>query len=117
MKYFIGQCRNCGGQIFWDTAGRKCIFHSIGDCLCECPYPKVFMEWWDENSCPFNIETFYSAWENSRQSLKNACEELDELIKTGSDLTLNKNQKLMIYDKLWNIIEAETIIGLLEKLA
>ena len=116
MKYFIGRCNKCEGDIFWDTVAEKCIFHSVEDCLCECPYPRQFMVWWDENSCPFNIETFFSAWKNSRQSLKNACEELEELLETGGELVLNKNQKWMVYDKRWNIIEAETILGLLGEL-
>jgi len=117
MKYFIGWCSKCGGDMFWSSDEGKCIFHSVGGCLCECLYPKQFMEWWDEHSCPYNINTFFSAWENSQQQIKVACEKLEELIKTGSELVFSRNKKWMVCDKNWEATTSKTIFGLLEKLA
>jgi hypothetical protein len=71
MINIIGICDKCGGNVYYDTKKEQCVFSPVDDCICECPYPNDFMEWWENAGEKFNIKDDYKVWQAAQESLVN----------------------------------------------
>ena len=58
--YKIGDCPKCGDPVFWDDENEICVFRNSTNCICECPFPDVFMDIWMEYGSRTDI---HDAWE------------------------------------------------------
>jgi len=57
----IGKCPLCKERVRWDTEEEKCIFVK-SSCLCECPFPKEFMDIWRAYTDFIDIHHAYDLW-------------------------------------------------------
>ena len=84
MIIYIGNCPLCGGAVHWSTDHHLCSFNPVNDCLCECPYPKAFMDQWADIEDDINL-----AWKRYQAQIKfQVLEEKPTIIfpKTGKYL-------------------------------
>ena len=97
--YKIGNCPKCDDPVFWDEENEICVFHSSTDCLCECPFPDIFMNVWREFGQRTTIEDAWEIFKTGTEfDLMNDCTQYPEqlaILKIGDILLIPRGNEFI----------------------
>ena len=65
----IGNCPLCKSPVKWDTEEDKCVFVK-SSCLCEAPFPKLFMKVWRTYADFIDITYAHDLWKEGHEEGK-----------------------------------------------
>ena len=79
----IGNCPLCKSPVKWDTEEDKCVFVK-SSCLCQAPFPKLFMKVWRTYADFIDITYAYDIWKTGHAIGYGEAQKEDDLDQTES---------------------------------